>query len=192
MIAPTGTIGLLMDCDTTGVEPDFALTKFKARRRRLLQDCQPVASPALRALRPLDREQIDDISSYVMGTLAPTPMPDARQAFGSSDGAPRRTFRQFTSQRDTRARISSPSRTSLPVDVRASIRLLRVVDADRVLLARGTDRGRNAKPGFNGLRAFGLCGAQIDSLNRLNRVICGTQTVEGAHLRPGIAGLRLR
>lgn len=28
-IAPTGTIGLLMDCDTTGVEPDFSLVKFK-------------------------------------------------------------------------------------------------------------------------------------------------------------------
>ncbi len=29
MIAPTGTIGLVMDCDTTGIEPDFALVKFK-------------------------------------------------------------------------------------------------------------------------------------------------------------------
>ena len=29
MIAPTGTIGLIMDCDTTGIEPDFALVKFK-------------------------------------------------------------------------------------------------------------------------------------------------------------------
>ena len=29
MLAPTGTIGLLMDCDTTGIEPDFALVKFK-------------------------------------------------------------------------------------------------------------------------------------------------------------------
>src|SRR5437763_1619894 len=29
VLAPTGTIGLLMDCDTTGVEPDFALIKFK-------------------------------------------------------------------------------------------------------------------------------------------------------------------
>src|SRR5439155_25128903 len=29
VIAPTGTIGLLMDCDTTGIEPDFALVKFK-------------------------------------------------------------------------------------------------------------------------------------------------------------------
>lgn len=30
VLAPTGTIGLMMDCDTTGVEPDFALTKFKS------------------------------------------------------------------------------------------------------------------------------------------------------------------
>src|SRR2546421_2667814 len=29
VIAPTGTIGLVMDCDTTGIEPDFALVKFK-------------------------------------------------------------------------------------------------------------------------------------------------------------------
>ena len=29
VIAPTGTIGLIMDCDTTGIEPDFALVKFK-------------------------------------------------------------------------------------------------------------------------------------------------------------------
>ena len=29
VIAPTGTIGLLMDCDTTGIEPDFALVKYK-------------------------------------------------------------------------------------------------------------------------------------------------------------------
>ncbi len=29
MLAPTGTIGLMMDCDTTGVEPDLALVKFK-------------------------------------------------------------------------------------------------------------------------------------------------------------------
>ena len=37
VIAPTGTIGLVMDCDTTGVEPDYALVKFKkAGRRRLL------------------------------------------------------------------------------------------------------------------------------------------------------------
>ena len=31
VIAPTGTIGLVMDCDTTGIEPDFALVKFKSQ-----------------------------------------------------------------------------------------------------------------------------------------------------------------
>jgi ribonucleoside-diphosphate reductase alpha chain len=36
VIAPTGTIGLVMDCDTTGVEPDFALVKFKKLSRRWL------------------------------------------------------------------------------------------------------------------------------------------------------------
>lgn len=44
VIAPTGTIGLVMDCDTTGIEPDFALVKFKKPRRRLLQDHQPRCS----------------------------------------------------------------------------------------------------------------------------------------------------
>ena len=29
MLAPTGTISFLMDCDTTGIEPDFSLVKFK-------------------------------------------------------------------------------------------------------------------------------------------------------------------
>ena len=29
MLAPTGTIGFMMDCDTTGIEPDFSLVKFK-------------------------------------------------------------------------------------------------------------------------------------------------------------------
>ncbi len=42
VIAPTGTIGLVMDCDTHGIEPDFALVKFKKLAgRRLLQDHQP-------------------------------------------------------------------------------------------------------------------------------------------------------
>ena len=45
VIAPTGTIGLVMDCDTTGIEPDFALVKFKKLGRwRLLQDHQPIRS----------------------------------------------------------------------------------------------------------------------------------------------------
>ncbi len=50
VIAPTGTIGLVMDCDTTGVEPDFALVKFKKLAgRRILQDHQQLDSSRARS-----------------------------------------------------------------------------------------------------------------------------------------------
>ncbi|HSU65700.1 MAG TPA: LAGLIDADG family homing endonuclease, partial [Tepidisphaeraceae bacterium] len=69
VIAPTGTIGLLMDCDTTGVEPDFALVKFK---KLAGGGYFKIANQSLRpALVNLGYEpqQIHDILQYVMGTL---------------------------------------------------------------------------------------------------------------------------
>src|SRR5690606_8139839 len=69
VIAPTGTIGLLMDCDTTGVEPDFALVKFK---KLAGGGYFKIANQSLRpALVNLgySPEQIHDIMQYVMGTL---------------------------------------------------------------------------------------------------------------------------
>jgi ribonucleoside-diphosphate reductase alpha chain len=71
-IAPTGTIGLLMDCDTTGVEPDFALVKFKKLAGggyfKIINQSVP---PALEALG-YTPEQIDGIIAYATGrkTLA--------------------------------------------------------------------------------------------------------------------------
>ncbi|MDR0909297.1 MAG: adenosylcobalamin-dependent ribonucleoside-diphosphate reductase [Spirochaetaceae bacterium] len=71
-IAPTGTIGLLMDCDTTGVEPDFALVKFKKLAGggyfKIINQSVP---PALHALG-YNKEQIDEITAYATGhkTLA--------------------------------------------------------------------------------------------------------------------------
>src|SRR5207244_2402115 len=69
VIAPTGTIGLLMDCDTTGVEPDFALVKFK---KLAGGGYFKIANQSLRpALVNLGytSEQIHDILKYVLGTL---------------------------------------------------------------------------------------------------------------------------
>ncbi len=69
VIAPTGTIGLLMDCDTTGVEPDFALVKFK---KLAGGGYFKIANQSLRpALVNLgySSEQIHAILQYVMGTL---------------------------------------------------------------------------------------------------------------------------
>jgi len=66
-IAPTGTIGLLMDCDTTGIEPDFALVKFKKLAGggyfKIINSSVP---PALRSLG-YSEAQINDIIEYALG-----------------------------------------------------------------------------------------------------------------------------
>jgi ribonucleoside-diphosphate reductase alpha chain len=67
VIAPTGTIGLLMDCDTTGIEPDFSLVKFKRLAGggyfKIINNSVP------RALAHLgyDDEQIEEIVTYATG-----------------------------------------------------------------------------------------------------------------------------
>jgi ribonucleoside-diphosphate reductase alpha chain len=72
-IAPTGTIGLLMDCDTTGVEPDFALVKFKKLAGggyfKIINQSVP---PALLTLG-YSPEEIEEIGAYATGrkTLVP-------------------------------------------------------------------------------------------------------------------------
>ena len=68
MIAPTGTIGLIMDCDTTGVEPDFALVKFKKLSGggyfKIINQSVPAA---LKNLHYTDK-QIETIVKYAVGS----------------------------------------------------------------------------------------------------------------------------
>ena len=70
VIAPTGTIGLVMDCDTTGVEPDFALVKFKKLSGggyfRIINQSVPTA---LKNLGYSDKET-DAIIKYAVGTAS--------------------------------------------------------------------------------------------------------------------------
>ena len=67
VVAPTGTIGLVMDCDTTGIEPDFALVKFKKLAGggyfKIINQAVP------EALRTLGyaQEQIEKIINYAVG-----------------------------------------------------------------------------------------------------------------------------
>ena len=69
VIAPTGTIGLLMDCDTTGVEPDFALTKFKKLAGGgYFKIANQSLHPALLALG-YHEDDATAIIRWVMGTL---------------------------------------------------------------------------------------------------------------------------
>ncbi len=75
VVAPTGTIGLVMDCDTTGIEPDFALVKFKKLAGggyfKIINRAVP---QALRTLGYSDKE-IEAIVDYAvgLGTLANAP-----------------------------------------------------------------------------------------------------------------------
>ena len=67
VIAPTGTIGLVMDCDTTGVEPDFALVKFKKLAGggyfKIINRCVPEALRTVGYSQP----EIDEIVAYAVG-----------------------------------------------------------------------------------------------------------------------------
>jgi ribonucleoside-diphosphate reductase alpha chain len=68
VLAPTGTIGLLMDCDTTGVEPDFSLVKFKKLAGGgYFKIANQSIDPALTVLG-YDQDQRRDIVRYVVGT----------------------------------------------------------------------------------------------------------------------------
>ena len=67
VIAPTGTIGLVMDCDTTGIEPDFAIVKFKKLAGGGYFKIINRVVPEALANMGYGQEQIDDIIKYAVG-----------------------------------------------------------------------------------------------------------------------------
>ncbi|MEL7429402.1 MAG: adenosylcobalamin-dependent ribonucleoside-diphosphate reductase, partial [Pseudomonadota bacterium] len=91
VIAPTGTIGLVMDCDTTGIEPDFALVKFKKLAGggyfKIINRAVP---EALRTLGYTEA-QIAEIEAYAVGhgnlNQAPGINPSTLKAKGFTDEA---------------------------------------------------------------------------------------------------------
>ncbi len=92
VIAPTGTIGLVMDCDTTGIEPDFALVKFKKLAGggyfKIINSAVP---EALRTLG-YSRSQIAEIEAYAVGhgNLNQAPGDQPRLAQGARASPTRR------------------------------------------------------------------------------------------------------
>lgn len=76
VIAPTGTIGLVMDCDTTGIEPDFSLVKFKKLSGggyfKIINQSVPSALQSL----GYKAKEIEDINKYAVGcsTLVGSPV----------------------------------------------------------------------------------------------------------------------
>ncbi|MCA9560006.1 MAG: hypothetical protein KC583_15770, partial [Myxococcales bacterium] len=168
VIAPTGTIGLVMDCDTTGVEPDFALVKFKKLAGggyfKIINQSVPLA------LRKLGYapQQIDDIVHYVKGT-------------GSLEGCPHLApdkLREHGFDARTIERVAG----LLPSAFDLSMVFNRFTFGDEYLVDKlGIPAANIDKPDFDLLAALGLTRKQIAEANDY---VCGTMTVEGApHLK---------
>jgi ribonucleoside-diphosphate reductase alpha chain len=177
VIAPTGTIGLLMDCDTTGVEPDFALVKFKklAGGGYFKIDNASV-KPALKALG-YTHDEVTDIIRHLMGTLdLHVPMPEG------VDDAGGMTFHEWLMEKGLSEGDLEKVTKSLPSMFELGMAFNAWGLGDEGLERLGFDAAQaKADPAFNALRRMGMNNAQIEELNTL---ICGTQTVEGApHLK---------
>jgi len=174
VIAPTGTIGLLMDCDTTGVEPDFALVKFKKLAGGgYFKIANASVRPALVALGYSD-EQIGGIMRYLLGTLdLNAPMP--ADADGASEGM---TFAAWLSDKGLSDADLAAIQDSLGGVFELGFAFNAWAIGDDTLVRLGLDPEKAKRdPSLNILKHIGLTGAQIDALNT---VICGSQTVEGA------------
>ncbi len=173
VIAPTGTIGLLMDCDTTGVEPDFALVKFKKLAGGgYFKIANQSLRPALVALGYND-EQVREIMTHVMGRLTlDVSMPDDE---GKLPTNPHETFADYLKAKGaTKADLDK-----LTDALGGAMELSFVFNA----FTLGDDAVERMK--IDGaadlLKALGLSKAQVE---KLNEMICGTGTIEGApHLR---------
>jgi len=166
VLAPTGTIGLLMDCDTTGVEPDFALVKFKKLAGggyfKIVNQSVPTALSRL----GYDAQEIDRIIRYAIGT-------------GSLANAPHVNESALHAKGITAGELAAISRV-LPnvLDLRQAFG--RGIVSDETLTRLGVSLAEREKPDFNLLAFLGFTEAQIDEANLH---VCGAQTVEGA---PGL------
>jgi ribonucleoside-diphosphate reductase alpha chain len=178
VIAPTGTIGLLMDCDTTGVEPDFALVKFKKLAGggyfKIVNQSLP---PALKALGYTEA-QCADIIAHVLGRLSlDVPMPKA-----DGSGVEKKTLRAMLKSKGLIDADLAAIEASLPTVFEIKFAFASFALSDDALKRVGVDPvAARADQSFNLLTHIGLTKKQIEALNE---VVCGTQTVEGApHLK---------
>ncbi|MBK8833772.1 MAG: vitamin B12-dependent ribonucleotide reductase [Anaerolineae bacterium] len=168
VIAPTGTIGLVMDCDTTGIEPDFSLVKFKKLAGggyfKIINQSLP---PALRRLGYTD-QQIEDIVLYAKGS-------------GTLTGCPRinpETLRAkgFTDEALAKLQAALPGAFEIQF---AFNKFTLGEDFCREKLGFSAEQLGDYK--FNLLKALGFSQHDIDAANDF---VCGTMTTEGApHLR---------
>ncbi len=164
VLAPTGTIGLVMDCDTTGIEPDFALVKFKKLAGggyfKIINQSIP---PALSKIG-YNKEQITEIVKYAKGsgTLKGCPHinPEALKA------------RRFTDE------IIEKIEAMLPSVFEIGFAFNRFSIGDDFIKGKlGLTEKELNNYNFDLLEFLGFSRTEIAIANDF---VCGTMTVEGA------------
>ena len=167
VIAPTGTIGLVMDCDTTGVEPDFALVKFKKLSGggyfKIINQSVP---QALRNLQ-YSEDQISDIVNYAKG-------------FATLKGAPFINEETLMAKGFTYSEIeklNASMATAFEIGFAFNVFTL----GEAALQRFGFKPEQYHDFSWSMLESLGFTHAQIE---KANTYVCGTMTVEGApHLK---------
>jgi len=163
VIAPTGTIGLVMDCDTTGVEPDFALVKFKKLSGggyfKIINQSVPQALKNL----GYSQAQNDAIVNFAVG-------------HASFEGAPHINNETLLAKGFTEeevAKLNGAAKSAFEIGFVFN----RFTLGDACLKRLGFKEEEFADWSFNLLEALGFTESQIDAANDY---VCGTMTVEGA------------
>ncbi|MGE4619522.1 MAG: adenosylcobalamin-dependent ribonucleoside-diphosphate reductase, partial [Planctomycetota bacterium] len=168
VIAPTGTIGLVMDCDTTGIEPDFALVKFKKLAGggyfKIINQSLP---PALRKLG-YSETQIDEISKYAVG----------HSSLRGAEEIDHDALRKVGFDDASIAKIESALESAFDLQYAFNDYLLGENFAEKTL---GLSGDALAQWATNPLQVLGFTSEQIQ---KTNQYVCGTMTIEGApHLK---------
>ncbi len=168
VVAPTGTIGLVMDCDTTGIEPDFALVKFKKLAGggyfKIINRAVP---EALRVLGYSPAE-IAEIEAYAVG----------HGSLGQAPGINHSTLRAKGFSDETIATVEK----ALPTAFDIKFAFNKWTLGEQVLVNElGIEPAALIDPKFDLLTAVGFTKREIDAANIH---VCGAMTVEGApHLK---------
>ena len=163
VIAPTGTIGLVMDCDTTGVEPDFALVKFKKLSGggyfKIINQSVPQALRNLKYSEP----QIEEIVNYAKGHASLDKSPFINKQTLMEKG--------FTAE-DIQ-KLNAVMGAAFEIGFVFNVYTL----GENCLERLGFKPDQYNDFGWNLLEALGFTDEEIDAANIY---ICGTMTVEGA------------
>ncbi len=163
VLAPTGTIGLLMDCDTTGVEPDFALMKFKKLAGGgYMKIANQSIGPALNALGYKD-DEVNEIIKYVIGSMSLEDSPYINKESLIEKGLDEKDIKNIEA--------------ALPGAFEMQHAFNVFVLGEETLKRLGIAEEEYTSFDFNLLEKLGFSRSEIA---QANETICGTQKIEGA------------